>query len=335
MKHRHHFVPRTDSIVALRDYEDRITNYSYELIGKIREFSGNSMNASAWFNYFSFDVMGDFAFGKSFDMLKTGRMHFAIDWLEESMILLGRFSPISWIVPVGAIAPIVGRNFRRFIVWCCEQAEKRRDTKVEVPDVTSWLLKAAEDRNDIEATKWLHGDSRLIIVAGSDTVAIALTHILYYLAKYPIHVQKLREELDPIMKSDKPFNVRDVQHTQHMSGIINEVLRMHPPVPSGVFRITPPQGITIDGVFVPGGVNVTVPFYAIGRCESHGSKNLPTQPSLLTHKQQNNASSVPTPSSPNAGTPAPNSSRTAAPLRHSRSVSSLPSNPFPHLFLQP
>ena len=25
------------------------------------------MNASAWFNYFSFDVMGDFAFGKSFN----------------------------------------------------------------------------------------------------------------------------------------------------------------------------------------------------------------------------------------------------------------------------
>jgi hypothetical protein len=30
------------------------------------------MNASRWFNYFSFDMMGDMAFGKSFDMLKTG-----------------------------------------------------------------------------------------------------------------------------------------------------------------------------------------------------------------------------------------------------------------------
>ena len=237
-------------------------------MGKLSEFSGNPLNASAWFNYYSFDVMGDFAFGKSFDMLKTGKMHFAIDWLEKSMFLLGRFSPIAWAIPVGAIAPIVGRDFRRFISWCSEQVEKRRDTKTEVPDITSWLLETAKDRNDSEATKWLHGDSRLIIVAGSDTIAIALTHIFYYLAKYPEHVRKLREELEPLMKAGEPFNVRDVQNAKHMNAIMNEILRMHPPVPSGVFRTTPPEGITIDGVFVPGGVNISVPFYAIGRCES-------------------------------------------------------------------
>ena len=251
---------------ALRDYEARVTGYTYELMGRISQFSGNSMNASEWFNYYSFDVMGDLAFGKSFNMLKTGQLHFAIDWLERSMYLLGQFSSISWAIPVGAIAPVVSRTFRHFIAWCSEQVEERRRTKTEVPDITSWLLKAAEDRNDKEATKWLHGDSRLLIVAGSDTLAIVLTHIFYYLARDPVHVQKLREELDPLMRPYEPFNVRELQNAKHMNGIINEVLRMHPPVPSGVFRTTPPQGITVDGVVIPGGVNVSVPFYSIGRC---------------------------------------------------------------------
>ena len=201
-------------------------------------------------------------------MLKTGRMHFAIAWLESSMILLGHFSPISWAIPIGAIAPVVGRNFRRFIRWCAEQVDERRLSEPKVPDVTSWLLKAAEDRGDREATKWLHGDSRLIIVAGSDTVAIALTHLFYYLAINPTHVHKLREELEPLTRGgDQPFNVRDVQNAKHLNAVINETLRMHPPVPSGVFRTTPKHGIVVDGVSVPGGVNVTVPFYVIGRCE--------------------------------------------------------------------
>ena len=211
--------------------------------------------------------MGDFAFGKSFGMLKSGKLHFAIEWLESSMCLLGVFSPIAWAIPVGAITPIVGSTFRRFIAWCSEQVEIRRDLKTEVPDITSWLLKAAGDRKDTEATKWLHGDSRLIIVAGSDTVAIALTHIFYYLAKHPSHVQKLREELDPLMKSGETFNVREMQDAQHLNGIINEVLRIHHPVPSGTGRTAPPQGITVDGVFIPGGTNIVVPFHAIGRCE--------------------------------------------------------------------
>lgn len=257
------------SILALRDYEGRVTGYTHELIEKISSFSGNTMNASAWFNYWSFDVMGDFAFGKSFNMLKTGKNHFAIDWLESSMILLGLFSPIPWAVPVGAIAPFAGRCFRRFIRWCNEQVDERRDIKTTVPDITSWLLKTAHDKSDVEATKWLHGDSRLLIVAGSDTVAIVLTHIFYYLARYPTHIQKLREELEPLMLSGEAFNVRKVQNAKHLNGVINETLRLHPPTPSGGFRITPPQGLTVDGVFIPGGVNLNVPIYALGRCGYH------------------------------------------------------------------
>lgn len=234
---------------------------------QISTFSGSEMNASAWFNYWSFDVMGDFAFGKSFNMLRNGRNHYAIDWLESSMILLGLFSPIAWLIPVGAIAPVVGSTFRRFIRWCNEQVDIRRDIKTTVPDITSWLLKTAQDKTDVEATKWLHGDSRLLIVAGSDTVAIVLTHIFYYLARDPKQIQKLRKELDPLMQSDEPFNVRMVQDAKHLNGFINEALRLHPPTPSGGFRTTPPQGILVDGVFVPGGVNLNVPIYALGRCE--------------------------------------------------------------------
>ena len=311
----------THNPIALRDYEGRVTDYTYQLMSKFALFAGKPIDASAWFNYYSFDVMGDFAFGKSFNMLQTGSYHYAITWLDSSMTLLGLFTPIGWAIPVGAIAPIIGATFRRFIRFCNAQLDERRAAGSKVPDITSWLLKAAPDVNDVEATKWLHGDSRLIIVAGSDTVAIALTHLFYYLAVNPAQVDKLRKELEPLMRGDEPFSVRNVQNAKHLNAVIHETLRMHPPVPSGVFRTTPPQGITVDGTFIPGDVNVTVPFYAIGRCEIPYILFRCTTIWLVVIvtdcEQRKNASPFLTNSFPSGGTSNLISSRKRMPMRRS------------------
>lgn len=229
------------------------------------------MVASTWFNYYSFDVMGDLAFGKSFGMLRSGKTHFAMDLLQKAMLPLGILGPISWAIPVMATAPIIGAEFRRFFLWCANQVEERRKMKVEVPDITTWLLK--DPKGD---RLWLDGDARLIVVAGSDTTAIAMTHLFYYLASNPPQVDKLRAELKTLISPDKPFSAKDVQYGEHLNGLINETLRMHPPVPSGTFRTTPEEGITIDGVYIPGNINVSVPHYAIGRCKRSDPLNVIT-----------------------------------------------------------
>ena len=51
----------------------------------------------------------------------------------------------------------------------------------------------------------------------------------------------------------------------YLDGIINEVLRLKPAVPSGVQRVTPPEGLYIDEVFVPGNLLVRVPLYTVSR----------------------------------------------------------------------
>lgn len=82
------------------------------------------MVASTWFNYYSFDVMGDLAFGKSFDMLSSGRAHFAMELLQSGMLPLGLLTPISWMIPVMVAAPLVGAKFRKFRSWCGDQVER-------------------------------------------------------------------------------------------------------------------------------------------------------------------------------------------------------------------
>lgn len=56
-----------------------------------------------------------------------------------------------------------------------------------------------------------------------------------------------------------------LQSLPHLNGIINEALRIHPPVPSGGYRETPPEGLYIAGKFIPGNTTLVAPRYTIGR----------------------------------------------------------------------
>ena len=42
-------------------------------------------------------------------------------------------------------------------------------------------------------------------------------------------------------------------------------MRLHPPVPSGVQRLTPPEGLEVDGRHVPGGTAFWMPQYVMAR----------------------------------------------------------------------
>ena len=100
------------------------------------------------------------------------------------------------------------------------------------------------------------------------------------LARHPEHLQKLREELAPYMP-DPAADVMNqkIANLDHLNGVIYEALRMYPPVPTAVPRMTPPEGIEIEGVFVPGNLTVWCPQYAMGRSKQYSHKlprlNLP------------------------------------------------------------
>jgi cytochrome P450 len=100
----------------------------------------------------------------------------------------------------------------------------------------------------------------------SDTTAAALSWIAYELCKNPGMQAKLRKQIDAIAPSKSHLDVEDVSNCAFLDGVINEALRLHPPVPSGVQRETPPEGIQLpNGTYIPGNINVWMPIYSIQR----------------------------------------------------------------------
>ena len=75
-------------------------------------------------------------------------------------------------------------------------------------------------------------------------------------------MEKIRSELKGIenIRSDQ-----DLQKLSHLNAVINETLRLHPPILDGVPRNTPAEGITINGKQIPGDVTCWAPFYTIGK----------------------------------------------------------------------
>ncbi|KAI0535109.1 cytochrome P450 [Xylaria digitata] len=259
----------------LRDYEQRMTRYRAILLKAIGDSAGQSIDMTKWFTNYSFDVMGELAFGRSFEMLETTKENEAIKLLNSGTFALGFKLPI-WFFRIVVGIPGATKDWWGFIRYCVSQLDNRMQAKRETKDIMGSLLKPFNGQNPTGLDRaLLEGDSQLIIVAGSDTTATALTIIFRYLAQYPHHIGLLRAEIDPLQRGELgEYAYIDLSNLKHLNGVINEALRLFPPVPTILPRLTPPEGLDIDGTFIPGNTTVFCPQFVIGRnSESFASPN--------------------------------------------------------------
>ncbi|TKA73897.1 hypothetical protein B0A55_03788 [Friedmanniomyces simplex] len=275
---------------SLREYEGKVREFNDKLIERVRQHGGGGINVSKWFMLYSFDVMGQLAFGKNYRMLDSGELHWALELLTAGMDASPPKPPV-WLFRILVLIPGLMAGFHKFMAFCKSELKWRAEHKNPDHDITGWLLKAYEGVAHPEEDQMFQGDVRLIIVAGSDTTSACLTYLFYELAKRPEEVKKLREELRPLTKHVE-WSDKDIKSAPHLNGAINESLRMHPPVPSGVQRVTPKEGMQVGDMFVPGGVNFWVPMYPLGRDESIYERALDfcperwyARPEMIKHKE--------------------------------------------------
>ncbi|KAF9886735.1 hypothetical protein FE257_011112 [Aspergillus nanangensis] len=279
---------------ALRHYDTRVAIYSDEFIRQMQQNSGGPIDISAWCKYFAFDVMGDLGLGKSFNMMTRDENRWIPDLLETSMAHVGPTTPVPWLAPILHRLPKAGEGPRKWLQFVGSQVNDRMGKKNDpsTNDILSHLLQAYDEtlKKDIDY-QWLRGDTRLTIVGGSDTTAATLTFLFYYLAKDPTHIAKLRSELEPLLDGRTRLDPKDIPKAKHLDGIIQEALRLHPAIPSGFPRVTPPEGIQVSDQFIPGGMTVVLPVYAMQhdernyvRAEEFIPERWYSQPELIKNK---------------------------------------------------
>ncbi|KAJ5715322.1 Cytochrome P450 [Penicillium malachiteum] len=256
---------------ALKEYEPSMRTCVDQLVEKVsvNAASGNPVNMTKWFGCLMFDIIGELSFAESFGTLVEEKPHYMMDYLHQSNVSTGIMIRAVWIIMVFRSIPILNRGLQQFLEFSETAMEKRLKRNDEPRDIFAWLWSefSTKSTQSLQARRNLIADASLSVFAGSDTVAITMTGILYYMMAYPDYQKQLQGEFDQAEESSGMLEMQDLAKLPLFNGIINEGLRLHYAGPSGFPRITPPEGIKVGGTFIPGNVNVKVPFYTVFRDE--------------------------------------------------------------------
>ena len=97
-------------------------------------------------------------------------------------------------------------------------------------------------------------NSGVLLVAGSETTATLLSGATYYLLSNPVVLKKLQAEIRDAFRNEDditPLSVRSPGKLPYLEAVLTESLRMYPPIPASLPRMTGSKGDIIDGCFVP------------------------------------------------------------------------------------
>jgi cytochrome P450 len=98
------------------------------------------------------------------------------------------------------------------------------------------------------------------MIAGSETTATLLSGCVYIVQKDHWVPQKLQAEIRDTSSNDKDNTMLSVSHLVYLDAVIQESLRIYPPVPIASSRSTPPEGAIICGHYVPGNASLLLSF---------------------------------------------------------------------------
>ncbi|KAF2466583.1 cytochrome P450 [Lindgomyces ingoldianus] len=261
-KERRKIWERAFNAKSLREYEPRLNRHGRALIERLREHAAEpALRISNWINFYSFDIMGDVGFSRSFGMMEKGKEDILIEQLHKSMAPVSLLTHVYW--PMSLLMRTVGvEDIMVFMRWTSQVLRERKKTQPKENDVFGWLI----DPNDEDIPLHLNADTRLLVVAGSDTTAATLTWLFYELCKNLDVQKRLRKVVDDLAGEKAFLEVEDVANCPHLEGVINEALRLHPAVPSGVQRETPPEGLVLPNhVHIPGNTLVWMPMHTLQR----------------------------------------------------------------------
>lgn len=113
-------------------------------------------------------------------------------------------------------------------------------------------------------TQELWGESNLLIIAGSDTTSTALASSFFYLVNNPSKLEVLQKEVRAAFNDVEEIHTGfELNSCVYLRAVIDESMRLSPPVGGILPREVLSGGLTIDNHHFPAGVVVGTSHYTI------------------------------------------------------------------------
>lgn len=110
---------------ALHAYGPVVQMYSNQLVNVIDRDLDQPIDITRWLSYYAFDVMGNLAFGKTFDMIRDGKESYFLQTIRTDMGVIGYLKHQPWLFPLFAKTPLVNANHLAFWKWIEDRMTER------------------------------------------------------------------------------------------------------------------------------------------------------------------------------------------------------------------
>ncbi|KAL4737952.1 cytochrome P450 [Aspergillus similis] len=228
---------------ALREQEPFVQKYVNLLIAQLQDLVSRSqsahINMAPWFNYTTFDIFGDLGFGESFNCLQHSRYHPWIALLFDSVkaagfVIATRCYPLIEAVLLKCVPPSMKKIQRDHYQQIVDKVQRRLSWELQRPDFMSYVIDEG-------------GSLRL------DAGELYATFMILTTA-----ARGAFSTLDAI-------TIDAVRNLPFLNAVIQEGLRLCPPIPWVLPRIVPQGGSMVCGTWLPGGTPVSIQAYTLNR----------------------------------------------------------------------
>jgi cytochrome P450 len=219
------------------------------------------------YSFTTFDVMSDLTFGEPLHMLTNNSYD---PWVRTVMGALKanlRLNIIKTHYPLAArfLNPIMEALFSkmRFELFdvnvrrVTKRLEKGRQNNV---GADLWeLVLSQEDKGKQGLSRGeMDSNAMSFMVAGTETTATLLSGLTYSLLTNPDRLAKLVKEIRTTFQEEASINMEAIAKLPYLKACISEAFRLYPPVPIGLPHLTPSDGSTVCGQFIPPNVNLLI-----------------------------------------------------------------------------
>ncbi|KAH7927912.1 cytochrome P450 [Leucogyrophana mollusca] len=258
---------RAFNSTALKGYEGILSKRAQQFVSALEQQT-RPINLAQWMNHFTFDFMSDMAFGGGSEMLRDGDIDNTWHLLESGLPTALVLTHVPWLGTYYAKLPGVGQSLKKFRSYCQERASLRRSQGSQAKDLFHYLIDESGVERCPPTFAEVASDGVLAIVAGSDTTSTTLSSLFWFLLSNPSAYHRLQAEVDKYFPPGE--NALDTTHHQQMSylnAVINETLRLFPPVLSGSQRggAKGNNGKVVGPYFLPAGTSAFVHSYSLHR----------------------------------------------------------------------
>ncbi|KAJ6440606.1 penicillin-binding protein [Purpureocillium lavendulum] len=249
---------------ALMQQESTIGKYVDLLIERLtdRAKQNQLINMVEWFNFTTFDIIGDLAFSDSFHSLANNGYH---PWVKSIFEAIRGAS----LRRVYQIYPIVGNiaDFFNLVPASKTSLRIRGHAKEKtlarmklgeqpVADFVAYMMRKTRDGSEGMSDAEILATAPVLVFAGSETTATALSGFCFYISKNPRVYDILADEIRGAFKTEADISFRSTAAIEYLQATIDEILRVYPPAAETPARVSP--GDMIDGKYVPAGTRVSV-----------------------------------------------------------------------------